>query len=94
MCAGSEVCRARTGRSSSPAEAKRCCAAPSVMKGLTQEFTGKTLESTRFSSEHESIAGILRYGSARLVDFTLWNWIEIVAVLEILPKSGQDCLSR
>src|SRR5439155_8591307 len=42
----------------------------------------------------KSITGILRYGPARLINFTLGNWIEVVEVLEILSQSGQNLLGN
>jgi len=67
----------------------------------SERFRGvvrRTVKSGKIRRLHKdatvkSITGILRYGPAGFINFTLWNWIEVVEVLEILSKSGQNLLS-
>ena|SRR5437867_9274305 len=55
---------------------------------------GRTPIASLFALSVKSITGILRYGPARFVNFTLGNWIDVVEVLEILSQSGQHLLSN
>src|SRR6266550_5919123 len=41
----------------------------------------------------KSVTGILGYRPAGFINFTLGNWIEVVEVLVVFPKSGQHRLS-